>query len=82
MRTINTITDSQFRTYLLRFMFYNLRFTITIYDLQFCFFYQFQSSSCLSDKDEDDIYDFAAKYEGAGKHHIFWNGNKPRVSPG
>lgn len=41
-----------------------------------------QSSSCLSDKDEDDIYDFAAKYEGNGKHHpFFWNGNKPKISP-
>ena len=44
-------------------------------------FFFLQSSSCLSDKDEDDIYDFAAKYEG-GKHLFLWNGNKPKISPG
>ena len=39
-----------------------------------------QSSSCLSDKDEDDIYDFAAKYEG-GKQ-ILRNGNMLKISQG
>ena len=78
------IYDLQFTIYNLGFTIIDLRFTI--YDLRLTIynsaFLQFQSSSCLSDKDEDDIYDFAAKYEGAGKHHMFWNGNKPRVSPG
>ena len=40
-------------------------------------YFVFQSSSCLSDRDEDDIYDFAAKYEG--KSFI----GKPKItSPG
>ena len=43
-------------------------------------FFFFQSSSCLSDKDEDDIYDFAAKYEG-GKQ-ILRNGNMLKISQG
>ena len=43
-------------------------------------FVLFQSSSCLSDKDEDDIYDFAAKYEG-GKQ-ILRNGNMLKISQG
>jgi len=34
-----------------------------------------QSSSCLSDRDEEDIYDLAAKYEGSkvfgDKHRFF-----------
>ena len=40
-------------------------------------YFVFQSSSCLSDRDEEDIYDFAAKYEG--KSFI----GKPKItSPG
>ena len=75
--------DLQFTIYnftILQYTIYN--FTILQFTIYNSAFLQFQSSSCLSDKDEDDIYDFAAKYEGAGKHHIFWNGNKPRISPG
>ena len=32
----------------------------------FTVFILFQSSSCLSDREEDDLYDFAAKYQGQG----------------
>lgn len=30
--------------------------------------YVFQSSSCLSDREEDNLYDFAAKYQGNEKN--------------
>ena len=30
---------------------------------------QFQPSSCLSDQEGDDIYDFAGKYRTSMRHH-------------
>ena len=49
------------------------------------FFKNFQSSSCLSDREEEDLYDFAAKYEGGrglpfGRNY-FSGQPKPKLSP-
>ena len=48
-------------------------------------FFNFQSSSCLSDREEEDLYDFAAKYEGGrgmpfGRNY-FGGQTKPKLSP-
>ena len=45
----------------------------------------FQSSSCLSDREEEDLYDFAAKYEGGrsfqfGRYN-FAGAGKSKISP-
>ncbi len=42
--------------------------SFTMMQVWSCLHFFLQSSSCLSDKDEDDIYDFAAKYEGLQKN--------------
>ena len=47
----------------------------------------FQSSSCLSDKEEGDLYDFAAKYEGSkgfnfGRYNLSGVGKSKLHPPG
>ena len=49
------------------------------------FYIIFQSSSCLSDREEEDLYDFAAKYEGGrlmqfGRYN-FPGQSRPKLSP-
>ena len=48
-------------------------------------FILFQSSSCLSDREEEDLYDYAAKYEGGrsfqfGRYNFAGPG-KSKISP-
>ena len=43
-------------------------------------YYFHQSSSCLSDREEEDLYDFANKYQGMEKLVPDYSGQKSKIS--